>query len=904
MFTGTRANLNTNSTCKKSSLGDCPSSCLHPGPLERFSLYETRRRFYITGSDQPGVTNRVLKIDKNLDDDDKLVITEDATIYTASQLKALIEQLTLGNAASGGLTRPIDTFWGIVGRPNRKVPKNTQAEEARLMAAFRSVDLSKNFYFSLHLEPFLPSETMMKIVVHLPEPLVSIHVESLGDYHDKFFWNHYLLLSAFELNVFGRTVYVAVIARRSRHFAGARFLKRGVSEDGYVANEVEIEQIVCDALTTALHIPDPEGRGDFHARKPNPRYTSYVQLRGSIPLLWNQDTTLTKAKPPIEFSVIDPYFSGAARHFDDLFARYGPSVTVLNLIKEKERQPRESKLLPEFRQCIEYLNQFLTEQDILHYLGFDMSAAQRSRQVDVISYLGGVAEEVIDRTKFFHSGPEPSSRMFQAEEPIYNDDGEPDESGETQPVVYRAGPALQCGVCRTNCIDCIDRTNAAQFVVGKAALAHQLHALGIIRSRVTPYDSDAVDILTNMYHDLGDTIALQYGGSHLVNTLQTYRKTGNQYKSHARDTLEGLKRFYANSFADADKQAAINLFLGIEAPAVSLTPIASTSSSSTLNLPPLSDSTGAAAQSSTTAMSEKENQARISMMLSDLRFNKRSYTAWFDQDHLIRPTTDPTELQKILDDVMKKRGNDDYYIRYYRPWLWTSTENHLGRKMNSSDMFAPKGLVYSSEKAKEDNLSPFKRRRGINEISDRMPRHSAERTPHGVGVSGGVRRWLKTKSTSTLKSSFSAHKSESPARADLRFPIIGGDHHTELRNQQSHGDGFNNDLSARFEGDEGNMPGGKESTEIELVTTKLLKPSVDFDEEQEYHSYLHQFDQLCLHSTSSLDDIYEADFKIYEKSISLPSTFDSNHSIKVDPRSLQLYEEVVMVATTTTTGLH
>lgn len=28
-----------------------------------------------------------------------------------------------------------------------KVPKNTQAEEARLMAAFRSVDLSKNFYF-------------------------------------------------------------------------------------------------------------------------------------------------------------------------------------------------------------------------------------------------------------------------------------------------------------------------------------------------------------------------------------------------------------------------------------------------------------------------------------------------------------------------------------------------------------------------------------------------------------------------------------------------------------------------------------------------------------------------------------------------------------------------------------
>ncbi|EGG02138.1 uncharacterized protein MELLADRAFT_22840, partial [Melampsora larici-populina 98AG31] len=559
--------------------------------LERFSLYETRRRFYITGSDQPGVTNRVLKIDKNLDEDDKLVITEDATIYTASQLRALIEQLTLGNAASGGLTRPIDTFWGIVGfikftgpyylvtiktrvpvamigghyvyhseetqltPVTGKVPKNTQAEEARLMAAFRSVDLSKNFYFSYSYDLTNTLQTDPEEGSSSSRAFGFDPRRVAWGFHDKFFWNHYLLLSAFgntidreggspwvlpliygfvdqsKLNVFGRTVYVAVIARRSRHFAGARFLKRGVSEDGYVANEVEIEQIVCDALTTALHIPDPERRGDFHARKPNPRYTSYVQLRGSIPLLWNQDTTLTKAKPPIEFSVIDPYFTGAARHFDDLFARYGPSVVVLNLIKQKERQPRESKLLPEFVQCIDFLSHSLPEQDILHYVGFDMSAAQRSRQVDVISFLGGVAEEVINRTKFFH-------------------------------MVHRAGPALQCGVCRTNCIDCIDRTNAAQFVVGKAALAHQLHALGIIKSRVTPYDSDAVDILTNMYHDLGDTIALQYGGSHLVNTLQTYRKTGNQYKSHARDTLEGLKRFYANSFADADKQAAINLFLG------------------------------------------------------------------------------------------------------------------------------------------------------------------------------------------------------------------------------------------------------------------------------------------------------------------------------------------------------
>ena len=30
-------------------------------------------------------------------------------------------------------------------------------------------------------------------------------------------------------------------------------------------------------------------------------------------------------------------------------------------------------------------------------------------------------------------------------------------------------------------MDCLDRTNTAQFVIGKVALGHQLHALGYIQ---------------------------------------------------------------------------------------------------------------------------------------------------------------------------------------------------------------------------------------------------------------------------------------------------------------------------------------------------------------------------------------------------------------------------------------
>lgn len=119
----------------------------------------------------------------------------------------------------------------------------------------------------------------------------------------------------------------------------------------------------------------------------------------------------------------------------------------------------------------------------------------------------------------------------------------------------------QHGVLRTNCIDCLDRTNAAQFLMGKCALGHQLYVLGVIASPKIDFDSDAVNIFTEMYHDHGDTIALQYGGSHLVNTMETYRKI-NQWTSHPRDMIESIRRFYANAFSDADKQDAINLFLG------------------------------------------------------------------------------------------------------------------------------------------------------------------------------------------------------------------------------------------------------------------------------------------------------------------------------------------------------
>lgn len=96
-------------------------------------------------------------------------------------------------------------------------------------------------------------------------------------------------------------------------------------------------------------------------------------------------------------NLIDPFYSAAALHFDDLFERYGAPIYVLNLVKvsiypspwsrhqiqvsdtiqARERTPRESILLKEFTNAITYLNQFLPEGEKIRYKAWDMSRASK-----------------------------------------------------------------------------------------------------------------------------------------------------------------------------------------------------------------------------------------------------------------------------------------------------------------------------------------------------------------------------------------------------------------------------------------------------------------------------------------------------------------------------------------------
>lgn len=548
--------------------------------LTKYTIYVTNQRMYIVGSNSRESVFRILEID--LTNQNNLTIMEDNVYFTRNEIMEVLNGIE--DSSDGGLTKKL-TAVGLLGfikftkyyyllvvtkrkevavlgsheiyhidetelipvTNNIKAPEKKSTEE-RYVQTFLNIDLNKTFYFSYSYD--LTNTLQTNMIRNKRQSLGmngKTELSIVFEFNERFMWNVALLEPVFQsfdkvydwfqpiihgfidqvkVSVFQIQIYITLIARRSHRFAGARFFKRGVNDDGDVANEVETEQIVCDMLTSSFHDP---AAGYYN----NSRYTSFVQHRGSIPLSWSQETApnIRMTKPPIELNVIDPFYSKSALHFNDLFHRYGTPIQILNLIKQREKTPRETKLLDAFNNCVEYLNLFLPDDKKLDYVAWDMSRAAKSRSQDVIKWLEKYSEDTLAKTGFFHNG---------------------------KTII---DTKLQQGVCRTNCVDCLDRTNTAQFVIGKRALGHQLHALGIIEEKYLEYDSDITNILTEMFHDHGDTIALQYGGSHLVNTLQTYRKI-NQWSSHSRDIIESVKRFYSNSFMDAQRQEAINLFLG------------------------------------------------------------------------------------------------------------------------------------------------------------------------------------------------------------------------------------------------------------------------------------------------------------------------------------------------------
>ena len=75
-----------------------------------------------------------------------------------------------------------------------------------------------------------------------------------------------------------------------------------------------------------------------------PVCSSYVQVRGSVPVYWMQRPNFVNPKPAIEVKKSDIMYIGTRKHFHDMVGRYGKNIYCMNLMKKKEKTVREAML--------------------------------------------------------------------------------------------------------------------------------------------------------------------------------------------------------------------------------------------------------------------------------------------------------------------------------------------------------------------------------------------------------------------------------------------------------------------------------------------------------------------------------------------------------------------------------
>ncbi|KAK7411814.1 hypothetical protein VNO78_03255 [Psophocarpus tetragonolobus] len=587
-----------------------PRSCMH-----KFRLYETLSNFYMIGRDKSRTYWRVLKIDRL--DPSELNVLEDSTTYTESECSDLLRRIHEGNKSTGGL-KFVTTCYGIAGfikflgpyymllitkrrqigaicghtvyavsksemipLQNSFVHSNVtdSINENRYKKLLCMVDLTKDFFFSYsyHIMRSLQRNLCDSETGHVLYETMFVWNEFLTkgirNHLQNTIWTVALVYGFFKqetLTKSGREFILTLIARRSRHYAGTRYLRRGVNDKGRVANDVETEQIVFEDVPEGLPV----------------QICSVVQNRGSIPLFWSQETSRLNLKPDIILSKKDPNYQATRLHFENLVKRYGNPIIILNLIKSHERKPRESILRSEFGHAIDFINKDLSEENRLRFLHWDLKHFQ-SKATNVLLLLGKVAAYALTLTDFLYCQVPPTPRSencikwpsinfaygnidkgsFQPVDVDNEDDNnlERKPSGENNIANgnhFVKPPMFQRGILRTNCIDCLDRTNVAQYAYGLAALSHQLHALGIIDHPQIDLDDPLSDDLMRFYEWMGDTLAHQYGGSAAHNKIFSERRGQWKAATQSQEFFRTLQRYYSNAYMDAEKQNAINIFLG------------------------------------------------------------------------------------------------------------------------------------------------------------------------------------------------------------------------------------------------------------------------------------------------------------------------------------------------------
>uniref|UniRef100_A0AAZ3NX46 phosphoinositide 5-phosphatase n=1 Tax=Oncorhynchus tshawytscha TaxID=74940 RepID=A0AAZ3NX46_ONCTS len=374
--------------------------------------------------------------------------------------------------------------------------KNDPSDEDRI-ADVRKVLNSGNFYFA-----WSSSGISMDLSLNAHRRIK----EDTTD--NRFFWNQslHLHLKHYGVNcddwllrlmcggVEIRTIYAGhkqakacVISRLSSERAGTRFNVRGANDDGQVANFVETEQVI--------FLDD--------------QVSSFIQIRGSIPLFWEQPGIQVgshRVKLSRGYEANAPAFE---RHFSALRRLYGKQV-IINLLGMKEGEHMLSKAFQSHLKASEHAG-------AVKMINFDYHQMVKGGKADKLhSVLKPQLNKFLDACSFFcYSG----------------------EKGVTK---------SQSGTLRTNCLDCLDRTNSVQAYFALEMLPKQLEDMGLTEK--PQLVARFQEVFRSMWTVNGDSVSKIYAGTGALDG-----------KAKLKDGARSVTRTIQNNFFDSSKQEAIDI---------------------------------------------------------------------------------------------------------------------------------------------------------------------------------------------------------------------------------------------------------------------------------------------------------------------------------------------------------
>lgn len=220
---------------------------------------------------------------------------------------------------------------------------------------------------------------------------------------------------------------------------------------------------------------------------------SYLQIRGSIPLRWSHVLNWRYNPAIITYATSPADFQSAS---NKLAAKYTEEIVYLNLIRE---------------------------------LGY---------------------EEVLFK-KFSDVLSDSSAIHFNFHKRIKNEEL-PTEFLRSEEYNNVSAQKKQKLLVRTNCMDCLDRTNAAQYFIGRHILEKQLNGF---------YSDTEIEEYRHAFKQLflrnGDYLSKQYAGTC---ALSSYHISGGSYVlGRIIDILRSIQRYYINRVPHKQLQIAYEI---------------------------------------------------------------------------------------------------------------------------------------------------------------------------------------------------------------------------------------------------------------------------------------------------------------------------------------------------------